>query len=240
MISASFCLTMGHWCFTAISSASLLSYNGRLALYCHILSLPFVVQWTTGTLLPWPQPPFVVQWATGTFSGCHGLSLPLPHKSTGALLPLFQHLFDIAYKTHYKELYTHRERRGWPTRLQYNNSDFDSMTTTCFDIEHAQWSQDMALIGVVDRCGWWKYMFCSTRGPVSSIWSKVKPVFWRIWQFGRTYNLLRCLYLEIWWFSCWQWWRQRQTDKPIALPLVHARGVIIVDKLHVAKCHPPV
>ncbi len=33
------------------------------------------------------------------------------------------------------------------------------------------------------------------------------------------YELLRCLDLEIWWFLCW-----RQTDKPIALPLLHMRA----------------
>ncbi|MCG8624361.1 MAG: hypothetical protein MJE68_20500 [Proteobacteria bacterium] len=37
----------------------------------------------------------------------------------------------------------------------------------------------------------------------------------------------RHLELEIWRFSCRRRQQQRQTDKPIALPLAHARGVII-------------
>ena len=69
---------------------------------------------------------------------------------------------------------------------------------------------------------WWSWC-------VSSIWSKVKPVFCLIWQFDCTYNLLRCLHLEIWQFSCG---RQRKTYKTITLPLAHVRGVII---LHVGR-----
>jgi hypothetical protein len=47
--------------------------------------------------------------------------------------------------------------------------------------------------------------------------------FRRFWLIRCAYESLRCLDLEIWRFLCW-----RQTDKPIALPLLRmrARGVI--------------
>ena len=51
--------------------------------------------------------------------------------------------------------------------------------------------------------------------------AKSNQFFLRIWQFDRTYNLLRCLHLKIWRFSC----RQRQRRQTIAFtPCACARG----------------
>ena len=49
-----------------------------------------------------------------------------------------------------------------------------STTLTYFEIEHAQWKQHMALIGVVDRHGQWKRTIYSARGP---FWAIQKVVF---------------------------------------------------------------
>ena len=53
--------------------------------------------------------------------------------------------------------------------------------------------------------------------PVSSIWSKLKPVFWRIWQFDRTYNMPTSRDLLI-------FVPTTTTNRHLA----HARGVIII------------
>ena len=63
----------------------------------------------------------------------------------------------------------------------------------------------------------------STSKPFWEIRSSYKPVFHRYLPMGCAYSTHRRLELEIWRFSC-----RQQTDKPIALPLAHARGVIII------------
>ena len=71
-----------------------------------------------------------------------------------------------------------------------------------------------------------KCTICSTSKPFWAIRSVYKPVFHQYLPIGCAYSTHRLLELEIWRFSC-RWQQQRQTDKPIALLLAHARGVII-------------
>jgi hypothetical protein len=83
-------------------------------------------------------------------------------------------------------------------------------------------------VGRVDRRGQWKRGVCDARVPCQSIRSIMKSVFrWFRW-ICFTYESLRCLDIQIWRFLCWQ--TSKQTNgrtEPIALPLAHARGVII-------------
>ena len=73
-----------------------------------------------------------------------------------------------------------------------------------------------------------KCTICSTSKPFWEIRSTYEPVFHRYLPIGHAYSMHRCLEREIWRFSCRQRrQRQRQTDKPIALPLAHACGVKI-------------
>ena len=106
--------------------------------------------------------------------------------------------------------------------VQYTSSDFMTQWPLPVLISnmHSGTSMHMTLIGVVDRCGWWKCTICSARGLVLSIWTKVELVFWHIWQFDRTYNLRTCLHLEIWRFSCR---RRRQTNR-LLYPLCMCTG----------------
>ena len=79
-----------------------------------------------------------------------------------------------------------------------------------------------------------------------------KPVFHRYLLIGRAYSSHRRLEREIWRFLCRQRQRQRgrqqrQTDKPIALPLAHACGVItnvwpadVMNNFsYIKQAHPP-
>ena len=75
-----------------------------------------------------------------------------------------------------------------------------------------------------------KYTICSPSKPFWAIWSPYKPVFHRYLPIGCAYSTHRRLELEIWRFSCRRQQR-RQTDKLIALPLAHARGVIIFEMI---------
>ena len=95
--------------------------------------------------------------------------------------------------------------------VQYTSSDFMTRRYRACAVEPPHG---------IDRCGWWKCTICSACGPVSLIWSKVKPVFDAFDSL--IVLLLRCLHLEIWRFSCQERRRrwQRQMDKPITLPLV--------------------
>ena len=49
-----------------------------------------------------------------------------------------------------------------------------------------------------------KVLICDACGPCQMIQSKLKPVFCWFGRIHCVYDLLRCLDLEIWWFSCWQ------------------------------------
>ena len=84
------------------------------------------------------------------------------------------------------------------------------------------WAESTWLaVGRVDRRGQQKRTICNARGPCQRNWSILKPVFRRFRQIHCAYESLRYLDLEMW---------RRQTDdrqKPIALPLAHARGVIM-------------
>ena len=70
------------------------------------------------------------------------------------------------------------------------------------------------------------HYLCGTCGPCQMIWSILRPVFSPILTDLLVYkSLMRCLDCPNWRFSC-RW--GQQTYKPIALPLVHARVVIIL------------
>ena len=69
-----------------------------------------------------------------------------------------------------------------------------------------------------------KCTICSASKPFWAIRSPYKPVFHRYLPIGCAYSTYRRIEHEIWRFSCRRR-RQRQTDKRIALPLAHARGV---------------
>ena len=73
-----------------------------------------------------------------------------------------------------------------------------------------------------------KCTICSACEPRSAIWSVQKPIFLGYLLICCVYSTNRYLEVEIWWFSCrcWQQQRQRQTYRPITLPLAHARRVI--------------
>ena len=70
-----------------------------------------------------------------------------------------------------------------------------------------------------------KCTICSASEPYSAIQRALEPVFCRYLPICGSYSTHRCVELEIWRFS-WRWQTDRQQTKPIALPLVHARGVI--------------
>ena len=77
-----------------------------------------------------------------------------------------------------------------------------------------------------------KCTICSTSKPFWAIQSPYKPVFHRYLSICCAYSPHKRLELEIWRFSCRRRRRQqRQTNKPIALPLAHAQGVITVRTL---------
>jgi hypothetical protein len=47
---------------------------------------------------------------------------------------------------------------------------------------------------------------CDIRGPYHSIWSTMKPAFWRVRWICCTSESLRCQDIHIWRFLCWQNW----------------------------------
>ena len=76
-----------------------------------------------------------------------------------------------------------------------------------------------------------KCTICSTSKPYWEIRSAYKPFFHRYLPIGCAYSAHRRLELEIRRFSCrrrQQQLQQQQTYKPIALPLAHARGVMML------------
>ena len=85
------------------------------------------------------------------------------------------------------------------------------------------------VVGMVDGRGYdgrQKDAICDVRGPCLTIWSTFKPVCRWFRMIGYTYELLRCLDVEIWRFS---WWQQtdRQTDgqtNRLLYPCACARG----------------
>ena len=81
------------------------------------------------------------------------------------------------------------------------------------------------VVGMVDGHGYdgrQKDAICDIRGPCLTIRSIFKPVCHWFRLIGHVYELLRCLDVEIWWFS---WWQQTdgQTNR-LLYPCACARG----------------
>ena len=94
-------------------------------------------------------------------------------------------------------------------------------------------------MGTVDGWGYdgqQKGTFCDAHGPCQMIQSTFKPVFLLIstdWLCLEGAQMPRCGHLAIFMTTTYRQ-TDRQTDNPIALPLVHARGVKIG---HLIQCH---
>ena len=82
-----------------------------------------------------------------------------------------------------------------------------------------QQPEQVRSIGVANR----NSLFVTLVGCAKRNRSILKPVFCQFRQVHCAYELLRCLDLKMWRFSC----RQQTTIDRRLLPLVHARGVII-------------
>ena len=71
----------------------------------------------------------------------------------------------------------------------------------------------LCIMGTINGCGYdgqHKRTICDACRPCHSILSTLKPAFRWIRQICCSYNLLRCLDLQIWRFLCpQQWWQQR-------------------------------
>ena len=84
-------------------------------------------------------------------------------------------------------------------------------------------------VGTVDRRGQQNALFVTLVGRTKGESKHTEAKFCRFWRIHFAYESLRCLNLEMLRFS---WWRQtaqqrRRPTKPIALPLAHARGIIL-------------
>ena len=81
-------------------------------------------------------------------------------------------------------------------------------------------------VGAVDRRDQQNVLFVTFVGRANDL-KHTEASFCRILQICCAYELLGCLNLEIWQFSC-----GRQQTKTIALPLTHAHGVISLYHVH--------
>ena len=77
-----------------------------------------------------------------------------------------------------------------------------------------------------------KDAICDVRGLCQMIRSIFKPVCCWFRLIGYAYELLRCLDVEIWQFSWWQWQTDRLTNY---FTPVHVRGVIMMPHLGISR-----